>query len=667
MPNIRLRTCAALAVAAAALCTPRAEASIPGNNGWIAFDSRRGADSDLYRIAPDGTRESRLAVSVAGANDARPAWAPWPRFRVESSVTVDGNGNFSLFGTGLAGVTAVTVDGKPATIDTVASNDGSLVFTPPAGATPDSAICVSKPVGPGGMLARAHPTNGALASAPSDCDSQPLAFQSNRSGDYDVWLYDPASPIGARNPIDLTPWRGSHETAPVWSSGEGQKGNAVESVRTKPLLAFASDRYGSRDIFVMDPSKPLSAANPARVTSDPGDDANPEWSGDGRNLVFESDRRGPKDLYAVAIPDAGRPIAPEMGVVQLTDDEQPSFDPAWASFEGGGNAIAFSGPEDGTDCELNLVSDPDRYKPPSLGAPQYTLPAPASKEDAAAFSPHGSGLAFASVRGGNEDLYVHNLPNRDVPGSDVITNRVTRHPGADRHPSWQTTYFAAQLHLFKVVGRKSKRHRRKRSVAAVDGRPCSQPPFARFTATASGRQVTFDARSTTDVDGPVDRYEWDLDGDGRFEASGPVVGRTYPAKGAKPAVLRVVDQDGDVRRVRRSVSVGDCTQTGTAGRDVLAGTPGRDVLCGRGGKDIIYGAGGNDVLRGGKGADRLFGEAGKDRIDGGGGRDRIKGGRGRDKIAARDRRRDVVRGGAGRDRAKTDRRLDTVRGVEVIT
>ena len=661
MLNIRLRACAALAVAAAALCTPRAEASIPGNNGWIAFDSRRGPDSDLYRVAPDGTRESRLPVSVSGANDARPAWAPRPPFTVfDARFDTD---RISIGGSGLADATA-TVAGKPA--EMVSRDDGTLVVSAPAGTTADDPVCVSKPVGYAGMIGRSRPTDGAANSVASDCDSQPIAFQSNRAGDYDVWLYDPASPLGARNPVDLTPWRGSHETAPAWSSAEGAS-SSVPPVRKRPLLAFASDRHGSRDIFVLDPARPLSGTNPARVTSNPGDDANPEWSADGRNLVFTSDRRGPNDLYAVAIPDAGVPIAPEMGIVQLTDDDQPSFDPSWTSFDAGGNAIAFSGPEEGSDCELNLITGPDKFQPPQLGAQEYTLPAPGTKEDGAAFAPLGTPLAFAGVRGGNEDIYVHQLPNANDPGTDVITRRLTGSAGPDRHPNWQPTFHAADLHLFKVVGRKSRRHRRKRSVAALDGRPCSQPPFARFTATVSGRQVTFDARSTTDVDGPVDRYEWDLDGDARFEASGPVVRRTYAAAGATSAVLRVVDQDGDVRRVRRSVSVGDCTQTGTPGRDVLAGTPGRDVLCGRGGKDVIYGAGGDDVLRGGKGADRLFGEAGRDRIDGGGGRDRIKGGRGRDRIAARDRRRDVIRGGAGRDRAKTDRRLDNVRGVEVIT
>ena len=35
-----------------------------------------------------------------------------------------------------------------------------------------------------------------------------------------------------------------------------------------------------------------------------------------------------------------------------------------------------------------------------------------------------------------------------------------------------------------------------------------------------------------------------------------------------------------------------CTQTGTAGDDLLLGTPGRDVLCGLGGADTLSGSGG---------------------------------------------------------------------------
>lgn len=54
------------------------------------------------------------------------------------------------------------------------------------------------------------------------------------------------------------------------------------------------------------------------------------------------------------------------------------------------------------------------------------------------------------------------------------------------------------------------------------------------------------------------------------------------------------------------------------------------------------------MLVGGPGSDWLWGEAGNDRF------------------STRDRNRDSILGGYGNDRASTDRRLDTVLGVERV-
>jgi uncharacterized repeat protein (TIGR01451 family) len=79
---------------------------------------------------------------------------------------------------------------------------------------------------------------------------------------------------------------------------------------------------------------------------------------------------------------------------------------------------------------------------------------------------------------------------------------------------------------------------------------------------------------------------------------------------------------------------GDCTITGTSGRDVLRGTSGTDVICGLGGKDRLLGLKGSDTLRGGAGGDILRGGPGNDRLIGQAGKDRLNGGRGRDRCRA---------------------------------
>jgi YD repeat-containing protein len=76
-------------------------------------------------------------------------------------------------------------------------------------------------------------------------------------------------------------------------------------------------------------------------------------------------------------------------------------------------------------------------------------------------------------------------------------------------------------------------------------------PTASFTATpnpvSTGDQVTFDASGSSDPEGPIAKYEWDLDGNGSYETdtgTNASVTKNYPAKGGVAVGLRVMDSDG---------------------------------------------------------------------------------------------------------------------------
>jgi subtilisin-like proprotein convertase family protein len=79
----------------------------------------------------------------------------------------------------------------------------------------------------------------------------------------------------------------------------------------------------------------------------------------------------------------------------------------------------------------------------------------------------------------------------------------------------------------------------------------TQPPSPSIVATPNpvlvGNPVVFDASASSDPDGSVVGYEWDLDGNGSFETPGgssPLAGRAYPNPTVLGVGVRVTDNDG---------------------------------------------------------------------------------------------------------------------------
>ena len=87
----------------------------------------------------------------------------------------------------------------------------------------------------------------------------------------------------------------------------------------------------------------------------------------------------------------------------------------------------------------------------------------------------------------------------------------------------------------------------------------NQPPVARFTYSPTnpqpGQWIQFDASSSYDPDGRITSYQWDFDGDGVFDATGPVVYYRFGAAGTYFVRLRVTDDAGATGEGTRPVTV----------------------------------------------------------------------------------------------------------------
>ncbi|MBN1563102.1 MAG: PD40 domain-containing protein [Anaerolineae bacterium] len=131
--------------------------------------------------------------------------------------------------------------------------------------------------------------------------SNQVVFASDRSGNYEIFLLDPAT--GLTTQITNLP---ANDVEPVWSP-DGS------------LIAFASDRDGDYELYVMR----ADGTDVRQLTNNLAEDRLPRWQLDGLSLVFVSDVNGQWDLYSISADGAV--------VKQLTNDPADERGPDAAS------------------------------------------------------------------------------------------------------------------------------------------------------------------------------------------------------------------------------------------------------------------------------------------------------------------------------------------------
>jgi YD repeat-containing protein len=90
----------------------------------------------------------------------------------------------------------------------------------------------------------------------------------------------------------------------------------------------------------------------------------------------------------------------------------------------------------------------------------------------------------------------------------------------------------------------------------------NRAPTASFTASPNpvptGQSVTFNGSASSDPDGTVANYKWDLDGNGSFETdtgATPQASRTYTALGSVTVRLQVTDNNGSTGTTSQALLV----------------------------------------------------------------------------------------------------------------
>ena len=235
-----------------------------------------------------------------------------------------------------------------------------------------------------------------------------IAFASDRDGNWEIYVMDADG--GNQQNLSNNP---SDDRDPSWSP-DGKR------------IVFFSNRDGhaidgrlTSEIYVMD----SDGGNQQNLTNDPHDDRYPSWSPDGERIAFVSDRDGPAQYFDIYVMDS------DGGNLQrLTSDPNDDRHPSWSP---DGERIVFGARREGH-FETKFAVTYEIYVMDSDGGNLQRLTENRKNDWFPSWSPDGKRITFASDRKGdivNIEIYV-----MDADGGNL--QRLTENRVHDWQPSW---------------------------------------------------------------------------------------------------------------------------------------------------------------------------------------------------------------------------------------
>ena len=221
-----------------------------------------------------------------------------------------------------------------------------------------------------------------------------IACASNRTGNFDIWLFNPdATESGATN---ITNHPGS-DGRPRWRS-DGRK------------IAFESNRAGGQNIFIAD----ADGSNVQQVTFT-GDATSPAWHPDGSQIVYQRNIPGLFfEVYKINVDGTGNTVLASTPV----EDSLPFWNPQ-------GTQIAYGSRRTDPAADIHLMDSFGNNVSGPLGVPGV-------EDSWPNWSPDGSQLVFHSRRDDATGEEIYRMPSGGGPATR-LTNNV---PGFDIFPAW---------------------------------------------------------------------------------------------------------------------------------------------------------------------------------------------------------------------------------------
>ena len=168
---------------------------------------------------------------------------------------------------------------------------------------------------------------------------------------------------------------------------------------TRAAVALEDSRLGTRDIWVYD----LTGKPPLRLTFDPADDMAPNWSPDGRTILFSSDRKGERDVYRKDSA-ANRPET-----LVFASPESKSVN-AWSP---DGRFVVYDTGAKGSHDAAGRTNRADLHIVALDGEPRTRpLASTPAHEAIADISPDGTLVAYHSSEAGGTEVFVETFPDK---------------------------------------------------------------------------------------------------------------------------------------------------------------------------------------------------------------------------------------------------------------
>ena len=274
----------ALVLGVAVLIMPAGpgQATAPGANGKIAFDSDRSGEFEVWVMDADGGNPVNVSKRPT-RDDWGPAWSP-DGFQIAwvGGETTQGVDNWEIFRMSGDGTQQINLTNHVAD-DTEPSwsPDGTkILFDSDRSGNDDIWVMDADGSNPVNLTNNSAFDSQAVWSP----DGTKISFGSVRSGVPDVWVMD----ANGNNPVNLTA-SASEDFSPDWSP-DGL------------MIAFDSDRSGNFDVWTMKPD----GSDQTQLTTELSNEFFPSWSPDGTKILFESDRSGSNDIWVMETNPGGQ-------------------------------------------------------------------------------------------------------------------------------------------------------------------------------------------------------------------------------------------------------------------------------------------------------------------------------------------------------------------------